>query len=120
MKVGPPGWNRAAVTRQSWTTLWGLANGGAFSGGPVPVLGRFVMQAAWQNGSNSRNFVNGAFVGSVLGTGTGPGTVGLGTGGTYAEPLDGDLAEVIAYDSALSEANMAGVWQYLAAKYQLS
>jgi hypothetical protein len=94
-------------------------NGGGFAGGPVPVVGRFVAQAAWQSGSVSRNFVNGGFVGSALGAGSGPGTVGLGTGGAYGEGLDGDLAEVIAYDSALNDVNLAHVWSYLAAKYHL-
>jgi hypothetical protein len=91
-----------------------------FTGGPALTRGVFVAQAAWQNGSNSRNFVNGSFAGAMLGAGTGPGTVCLGAAGTYPEGLDGDLAEVIAYDSALSEANLDGVWRYLAAKFALS
>jgi hypothetical protein len=95
-------------------------NGAGFTGGPNLTRGVFVAQAAWQNGSASRNFVNGAFVGSALGAGTGPGVLGLGIGGMFAEPLDGDLAEVIAYDSALSTTNLANVWNYLATKYALS
>ncbi len=94
-------------------------NGTAFSGGPALTRDVFVAQAAWQNGSASRNFVNGAFVGATLGAGSGPGTVTLGAGGSFGEPLDGDLAEVIAYDSALSTDNLARVWAYLAAKYAL-
>jgi hypothetical protein len=70
--------------------------------------------------SASRKFVNGSFVGSVLGAGSGPGTLALGTAGMFGEPIEGDLAEVIAYDSALSDANMANVWAYLAAKYAIS
>ncbi len=93
---------------------------GVFSGGPALVRGQFVAQAAWQDGSVSRNFVNGAFAGSALGAGDGPGTVALGAGGLIGEGLEGDLAEVIAYDSALSEINLANVWSYLAAKYELS
>lgn len=94
-------------------------NGGGFTGGQPVVRGRFVAQAAWQNGSVSRNFVNGSFVGATLGGGTGPGTLGLGIVGAFSEGLDGDLAEVIAYDSALSTTNLANVWAYLATKYQL-
>lgn len=94
-------------------------NGIAFSGGPALTRGVFVAQAAWQDGSASRNFVNGAFVGATLGAGLGPGTVTLGAGGSFGEPLDGDLAEVIAYDSALSATHRANVWAYLAAKYAL-
>lgn len=97
-----------------------LFNGANFTGGPALMRGVFVAQAAWQNGSVSRNFVNGAFVGNPIGAGSGPGVVGLGTGGAYAEGLDGDIAEVIVYDSALSDVNLAHVWQYLAAKYQLT
>ena len=95
-------------------------NGSGFTGGPALTRGVFVAQAAWQNGSTSRNWINGAFVGVTLGAGNGPGTVALGAGGAYAESLDGDLAEVIAYDSALSSTNLANVWIYLAAKYALS
>lgn len=95
-------------------------NGGDFTGGPALTRGIFVAQAAWQDGSVSRNWVNGAFVGSVLGAGSGPGTLALGLSGAFPEPLDGDLAEVIAYDSALSEVNLANVWNYLAAKYALT
>jgi hypothetical protein len=94
-------------------------NGSNFTGGPALTRGVFVAQAAWQNGSVSRNFVNGAFVGNALGAGTGPGVVGLGIGGAYAEGLDGDLAEVIAYDSALNDTKLANVWSYLAAKFHL-
>jgi hypothetical protein len=95
-------------------------NGGGFTGGPALTRGIFVAQAAWQNGSASRNWLNGAFAGATLGGGGGPGTLGLGIGGVFAEPLDGDLAEVIAYGSALSDTNLARVWNYFAAKYALS
>jgi hypothetical protein len=95
-------------------------NGGGFAGGPAVTRDVFVVQAAWQNGSISRNWFNGAFVGAVLGAGSGPGTLAFGSGGVISEPLDGDLAEVIAYDSALSELNLTNVWSYLAAKYALS
>jgi hypothetical protein len=95
-------------------------NASGFTGGPASAPGQFVVQAAWQDGGVSRNFLNGAFVGAALGAGGGPGTFGLGTGGSAFEPLDGDLAEVIAYDSALCEANLTDVWNYLAAKFALS
>ena len=95
-------------------------NGTSFTGGPAWVTDQFVVQAAWQNGSTSRNFVNGSFVGPALGAGVSPGTLALGTAGAFAEPIEGDLAEVIAYDSAMSDNNLANVWNYLAAKYALS
>jgi len=94
-------------------------NGTAFTDGPAWTQNQFVVQAAWQNGTVSRNFVNGAFVGAALGAGTSPGTLALGTAGQFAEPLGGDLAEVIACDSALSDANMARVWNYLRGKWDL-
>jgi hypothetical protein len=95
-------------------------NGSGFAGGPNVTRDVFVAQAAWQNGSISRNWINGTFVGATLGAGSGPGTLALGSAGAIAEPLDGDLAEVIAYDSALSETNLTNVWNYLAAKYAIS
>ena len=95
-------------------------NGTGFTNGPAVVQGRFVAQAAWQNGTASRNFVNGSFVGSTLGAGGNPGTFGLGTSGAFFEGLVGDIAEVIAYDSALSDLNLANVWNYLTAKFALS
>src|SRR5205085_465039 len=91
-----------------------------FTGGPALMRGVFVAQAGWQTGSASRNFVNGSVVGNPLGGSSGPGLLSLAAGGAYGEALDGDLAEVIAYDSALSTENMANVWSYLAAKYSLS
>ena len=44
----------------------------------------------------------------------------LGTEGAYLEGIEGDVAEVIAYDSALDSTNLAALWNYLAAKYALS
>ena len=62
-------------------------NGVSFTGGPALTRAVFVAQAAWQNASVSRNWINGMFVGAALGAGGGPGTVGLGTGGSNFEPL---------------------------------
>jgi hypothetical protein len=92
-----------------------------FATGPAVVQNQFVAQAAWQNGASSRNWVNGAFVGSTVAAGDGPGIVGLATEGTYAaEVLNGDIAEVIIYNSALSDTDLSRVWDYLASKYALS
>ena len=70
-------------------------------------------QAAWQSGSASRNWINGAFVGDTRGAGSAPGTIYLGGAGAFAEPLGGDIAEVIAFNAALSDADMARVWDFL-------
>ncbi len=94
-------------------------NGVGFTGGPAWVTNQFVVQAVWQNASASRNFVNGGFVGAALGAGIAPGTLALGAAGAFGEPIEGDLAEVIAYDSALSDANMTNVWNYLRGRYDL-
>ena len=94
--------------------------GGDFTGGPAVVTSQFVVQATWQDGSASRNWINGAFVGTPRAAGAGPGTVSLGAVGAYPEALDGDVAEIIIYDVALSEAQLAQVWAYLAAKYGLT
>lgn len=93
---------------------------GGFAGGPPVATGVFVAQAAWQDGAQSLNWVNGNFVGNPIGGGAGPGLLSLGAVGTFAEPLNGDVAEVIVYDSALSGGDMANVWAYLASKYGLS
>jgi hypothetical protein len=94
--------------------------GDGFTDGPAVDAGTFVAQAALQNGSTSRNWINGAFVGTTQGAGNAPGTIYLGAAGTFAEPLGGDIAEVIAFDSALSDADMTRVWDYLRAKFALT
>jgi hypothetical protein len=94
--------------------------GDGFTDGPAISAGTFVAQAALQNGSTSRNWINGAFAGSTQGAGSAPGTIYLGAAGTFAEPLGGDIAEVIAFNSALSDADIGRVWDYLRAKFALT
>lgn len=95
-------------------------NGSDFTDGPATVEDQFVAQAAWQDGSESKNWVNGAFVGNVLVGGGSPGALALGSEGAYLEGIDGDVAEVLAYDSALDATNLEALWNYFASKFALS
>jgi hypothetical protein len=65
----------------------------------------------WIDGTNQTT--NGTFVGA-------PGRLGLGATGTVADPLGGDLAEVIVYADALNSARRIIVENYLSAKYNLT
>jgi hypothetical protein len=91
-----------------------------FVGGPATQNGVFVVQAGWQNGLVTRNYINGALVGQANDGGNVAGIIGLGTEGNYAEPLNGDIAEVLAFDTALSAEDIDRVWDFFAAKYQLA
>jgi hypothetical protein len=116
---------RAVQGSENWLIgpygpVYEFYNGGGFTGGSVSSIGQLAAHGSWQDGVTSRNWVNGAFVGSTLAEGTAPLTINIGAEGAFPEGLQGDLAEVLAYDSALSEPNLAAVWGYLAAKHSLS
>jgi hypothetical protein len=98
---------------------YAIYNGNDFVAGPATTPGRFVVQTAWQSGLETRNYVDGELVGTLTGA-SAPGAVALGAAGGYAEPAEGDIAEVIAYDRALSDAERAGVEKYLAEKYGIT
>lgn len=49
-----------------------------------------------------------------------PGTVALGAGGQFSEPLNGDIAEVVVYTRALTAQERYNLESYLAAKYALA
>lgn len=96
------------------------AGGGIVLGGPQAVLEAFGIYALIFNGASSSGRING-------GTGT-SGNAGasaiagihVAAQGDGGGPFDGDLAELIIYNSALTLANMNIVGRYLAQKYAIS
>lgn len=70
--------------------------------------------------SNVQVYVNGASDGSTATTGTpqsGTGTFAVGAGWTGNNPFNGDMAEALFFNVALSDANRQLVQTYLGAKY---
>jgi hypothetical protein len=53
------------------------------------------------------------------GSGGMPGTIGLGTSGALGEVADSDVAEIIIYNTSVSETDRKTVEAYLAQKYGL-
>ncbi|MCX6925523.1 MAG: autotransporter-associated beta strand repeat-containing protein, partial [Verrucomicrobia bacterium] len=98
------------------------ANGWVPSGVST-VQDQFVLHEVIEaTGGALSQYINGVPAGSSSGR-TYPGKLylGTGTGGTappYAEPLDGDIAELLVYPSVLSAADRASVETYLRAKWQ--
>ena len=78
----------------------------------------FLLTVLW-NGVNSLAWTNGT-AGSTVSAGANSVT-GLTLGAHYSAiaPLNGDVAEVIVYNSALSSSDRAQVWNYLNNKYAL-
>ena len=69
------------------------------------------------DGANSKHWNNETFVGTAnAGSGTSNG-ISLGALRTGGGPCDCELAEVIVYDSVLSDTDREAVYDYLAAKY---
>ncbi len=96
-------------------------NGGWVPGAPAVVQDQFVLQeAVITSGGALTAYVNGTSYGTR--TGVYPGKLYLGPGDEtappYKEPLDGDIAEMLVYTSALSAADRANVETYLRAKWQ--
>lgn len=63
--------------------------------------------------------VSGLQSGTATGTFTAIGAVGLGASGSIAEPFGGDMAEVVAYNRMLTNAEARGLIQYFINKYGL-
>lgn len=91
---------------------------GGFSTGLTVVQNQFVIQWVIGSGSNNTNYVNGTAYTS--GGSTLPGVIGLGTKGAFAEPLDGDILEIIIENRADDSTQMAAIKNYLASKYNIT
>ncbi len=86
---------------------------------PSAVQNQFVYQTAVQGSNAATNYVNGVSYGNLAGV-TYPGILRLGsaTGNPpYPEPLNGDIAEVLAYNTPLTPAQRSSVEAYLALKW---
>lgn len=70
------------------------------------------------NGASSNLYINGSS-NSISTSGGGISGITIGSRGNGGYPLDGQIAEVIYYDSALSGADISKVNTYLATKYSL-
>ncbi|TAL57705.1 MAG: hypothetical protein EPN85_13455, partial [Bacteroidetes bacterium] len=91
------------------------ANG--FVTGPAANSSKFVYQTCVQVPSVVKNYVNGALYGS-LNTPSYPGLIDLGASGLIAnESLEGEIVEVIAYNTFLKDSLRMIVEQYLHQKY---
>ncbi len=67
---------------------------------------------------NGSFWVQGSLIGSTNTPVHVPGTIGLGISGTTAEPLDGDIAEVLGYTADMTAQRLL-VENYLRAKYNI-
>ncbi|MFC1659029.1 LamG-like jellyroll fold domain-containing protein [Pseudomonadota bacterium] len=82
------------------------------------IQNTFYVTSAINTGSGSTFYINGANATDSSTPVTAPGTIHLGAGGAYpGEPLDGDIAEVIIYDRALSDSERREVESYLSNKW---
>jgi len=91
---------------------------GAYANGPTIAGGRWLLQTLRQSSSLAELFVDGVFQASVSKTAN-PAAIALAAQGTYGQPLDGLVAEVIVYDRALTEAERGDVEGWLRARYAL-
>ncbi len=83
-------------------------------------LGQFYIATAGNNSAASTFWVNGTDQTTSSAPVGAPGRLGLGATGTAAEPLGGDLGEVIVYSTNLNSARRTIVENYLQAKYNNS
>lgn len=81
--------------------------------GPAVVQDQFVIHTVTQNATTTTGYVNGTQYGTHSSP-TYPGDVYLGSA---TEPLDGDMAAFVAYDSVLSSGDLATVWDFWTAKW---
>jgi hypothetical protein len=102
-----------------WSGNWSSYLNGTIAG-PVIVDNNFVCLTYLANGPTGDHTlrVNGSDVGAIGQPSYGPGIIVLGVG-AYNEPVFGNIAEILIYDSALSNANRDLIEAYLVAKYNL-
>ncbi len=89
---------------------------GKYLNGPSVTAGRWVVQSFRQTSSLAELWVDGTQVASTSKT-VNPGTLLLARQGTYSQVLDGALAELLVYDRALSDAELAEVHAWLHDRY---
>ena len=97
---------------------YAVYDGEAIIDGSATQEGVWVVQTVVQTCAECRHYVNGTLVGSRTGTNGEPGVVALGSSGLYSAPIfKGDVAAILVYGAALSDANRSGVEEWLKALY---
>lgn len=91
---------------------------GGFIGGPAVVANAFVTHVVTQSSTTTTSYVDGASQGTNGSPGY-PNNICLGASGGFAEPLSGDIAEVVVYDSVLSAGDRGDLELYLSVKWGL-
>lgn len=95
---------------------WRVFNGGFIgAGGLTP--GAFRVHTFIQNAGGGTFWLNGSLVGSNANTAV-PNTIALGAAGTFVEAIDGDVAEIIGYNTDVSSQRTA-IEAYLKAKWNI-
>jgi PKD repeat protein len=84
--------------------------------GPAVTAGRWVIQTLRQSSSSSELHIDGGFVGTTSSV-SNPGNILLAKQGTYGEPLDGSIAEVLVYSRTLTDTELSDVHDWLSNKY---
>ena len=84
-------------------------------GGPAVIQNAAVVGMAWNDADESKFLLNNSryFETGLLPPGGPPGTLHLGRGGSTTQVLNGDIFELVVYDRALTDAEIAGINAYL-------
>jgi PKD repeat protein len=91
---------------------------GQYATGPSVTAGRWLSQTLRQSSSLAELFVDGLFSASTTRTAS-PAPLKLAREGTYGAILDGWVAEVIVYDRALDDDELAEVHDWVRQRYAL-
>lgn len=91
---------------------------GKYATGPKVTAGRWLAQTLRQSAALAELFIDGTFQVSTTKT-SNPGPLKLAREGPYGSILDGWIAEVIVYDRALTDAELADVHVWLEDRYSL-
>lgn len=99
---------------------------GAFASGTQASVsaGTFVVNVTLSTSTTATHYVNGTSRGTISSPTT-PGTVRIGASehngvGTFTEHLDGDIAEVIIYNKALTTGELSQIDSYIQDKYAIT
>ncbi|HET7693685.1 MAG TPA: S8 family serine peptidase [Gemmatimonadota bacterium] len=91
---------------------------GQYATGPGVTAGRWLAQTMRQSATLAELFIDGAFTASTTRTAN-PAPLRLAREGAFGAILDGWVAEVIVYDRALDDAELADVHQWVRSRYAL-
>lgn len=101
-----------------YSGVYNYYNGGFASNAVSAIVNQFVVETIRATGGATDHWTNGVLRNSG-GAGGFPGTIGLGASGASGERSDSDVAEIIIYNTSLSETDRKKVEAYLAQKYSL-